>query len=136
MTESTKLWLAFGRLPLLAVMVIGNWPKTVGVPLSSPPLVKVTPAGRAPTSVNVGAGFPVAVTWKVPAVFCLKTVLAMGVMAGALPAVKVKLRPGLGPAGAALGVMPEPENAVVASAAVIRKRTVPPAWRADRMAAC
>jgi hypothetical protein len=65
-TTSVKLWVAFGLLPLAAVIVIGKLvaapagvPAMVAVP--SPLLVKVTPAGSAPDSVSVLAGNPVVV---------------------------------------------------------------------------
>ena len=54
-----------------------------GVPLSNPAVVKVTPAGSVPTSLKVGAGNPVAVTWNDPAAPTLNAALAALVMAGA-----------------------------------------------------
>jgi len=60
-----------------------------GVPESTPAVVKVTPEGRAPVSVKVGAGEPVAVTVKVPAEPAVKVVLLALVMAGAWLTVKV-----------------------------------------------
>jgi hypothetical protein len=45
------------------------------VPLSTPvEALKVTPAGKAPASLNVGVGLPVAVTLKEPAVPTVKVV--------------------------------------------------------------
>ena len=67
LTVSVKLWVAAVPTPLVGVKVIGKVPVAVAVP-DRTPLAKVTPAGRAPASVMVGAGLPVAVTVKVPAV--------------------------------------------------------------------
>ena len=48
-----------------------------GVPLSTPPHVKVTPLGRLPVSLNsVGVGKPDAVTVKLPAVPTVNVVLS------------------------------------------------------------
>jgi len=55
-----------------------------GVPAKVPALLSVTPLAKAPLSVKVGAGTPVAVTVKLPAVPRVKVVLAALVMAGAL----------------------------------------------------
>jgi hypothetical protein len=79
-----NIWVAAGATPLPAVMVIGKVPLCVGVPESSPPDVNVTPAGRAPVSLKVGAGEPVAVTVKVPAVPSVKVVLFTEVIRGAV----------------------------------------------------
>ena len=58
-----------------------------GVPLSvAVPFwlsVNVTPLGRAPLSLRLGVGEPVAVTVKLPAVPTVKAVLLALVMAGA-----------------------------------------------------
>src|SRR5207247_1575276 len=63
-----------------------------GVPASAPvAAVKVTPAGRAPLSVSVGAGKPLAATVKEPAVPVVKVVLLALVKAGAWSTVRVKL---------------------------------------------
>jgi hypothetical protein len=62
-----------------------------GVPLSTPVVVlNVTPVGNAPVSLNVGAGNPVAVTVKVPAVPTVNVVLLPLVMVGGWPTVSVK----------------------------------------------
>jgi hypothetical protein len=53
--------------------------------------LKVTPDGRVPDSESVGAGFPVAVTVKEPAVPTVKVVLLALVMAGAWFTVRLKL---------------------------------------------
>jgi len=82
-TVSVKLCVAFGSVPFAAVTVIGKVPLTVGVPLSTPAVLNVTPAGSAPVSLNVGAGVPVAVTVNVPAVPTVKVVLVELVIAGA-----------------------------------------------------
>ena len=67
-TVRVKLWVALGVTPLAAVMVMGKLPLAVGVPESTPAVDRVTPVGRGPISVKVGAGEPVAVTVKLPAV--------------------------------------------------------------------
>ena len=54
-----------------------------GVPDSTPVVaLRVTPLGRVPVSVKVGAGLPVAVTVKVPAVPTAKVVAFPEVMVG------------------------------------------------------
>jgi len=63
-----KLCVAFGEMPLAAVIVIGKLPLVVAVPLSTPPELNVTPLGRVPVSLNDGTGAPVALTVNVPAV--------------------------------------------------------------------
>src|SRR5712692_6732653 len=86
LTVRVKLWVALVPTPLLAVKVIGYVPPVpaAGVPLSTPVLpLKVTPLGRAPVSLKSGAGLPVAVTVKLPAVPTVKAVLLALVMAGA-----------------------------------------------------
>ena len=90
-TVSVKFCVEFGKTPLLAVMVIGNEPTPVAVPLRTPVLLKVTPVGRAPVSLNVGEGKPEAVTEKEPAVPAVKVVLFALVMAGGWFAVSVKV---------------------------------------------
>jgi hypothetical protein len=54
----------------------------VGVPDRTPVVVSVTPVGRAPDSVNVGAGEPVAVTVNVPAAPFVNVVLLAEVITG------------------------------------------------------
>jgi len=83
LTVSVKLCVAFGSVPFAAVTVIGNAPLAVGVPLSTPAVLNVTPPGSAPVSLNVGAGVPVAVTVNVPAVPTVKVVLVELVIDGA-----------------------------------------------------
>ncbi len=61
LTVSVKLWTALGEMLFDAVMVIGNEPLAVGVPLRMPAL-NVTPGGSAPDSVSVVVGVPVAVS--------------------------------------------------------------------------
>ena len=62
-----KLCVASAPTPLCAVNKIGKVPVAVGVPLNTPVAVlNVTPAGRAPDSLRVGVGEPVALTVKVP----------------------------------------------------------------------
>jgi hypothetical protein len=65
-TVSVKFCVAFGSVPLAAVIVIGKLPPAAGVPESTPAVLSVTPAGRAPVAEKVGAGKPVAVTVKLP----------------------------------------------------------------------
>ena len=62
---------------------------TVGVPLSAPWL-KFTPDGRAPDSVMVGAGVPVAVTLKLLALPSVKVALSPEVINGGPSTVRVK----------------------------------------------
>jgi len=66
-------------------------PATVGVPLSRPVVaLSVTPVGRVPVSLNVGAGKPEAVTVNDPAVPTVNVMLLALVMAGAWFTVSVK----------------------------------------------
>jgi hypothetical protein len=53
--------------------------------------LKVTPLGKVPVSLNVGAGKPLAVTVNVPAVPTWKVVLLALVMAGTWFTVSVKV---------------------------------------------
>ncbi len=84
LTVRVKVWVASVPIPLEAVRVIENTPDWVGVPARTPPAVRVTPVGRAPVSLKVGAGEPVAVAVRVPALPSVKLVLAVEVMVGAL----------------------------------------------------
>ena len=77
-----KFCTALGKTPFDAVNVIGNVPLVVGVPLRTPAM-NVTPVGRAPDSVIVGAGNPVAVTVNDPAAPWANVVLLALVMTGA-----------------------------------------------------
>jgi hypothetical protein len=54
-----------------------------GVPLSRPPEVSVTPEGKVPVSLKVGAGEPVAVIVKLPATPTVNVVAFALVIAGA-----------------------------------------------------
>lgn len=54
-----------------------------GIPERSPPVVKLTPLGRALAVLNVGAGDPFAVTLKLPLVPTTKVVFAALVKLGA-----------------------------------------------------
>src|SRR5580704_13085406 len=90
-----KLSLASGATPLLAVMVrvyVVVSVVTGGVP-DSTPSEKVTPVGRAPSSVMVGVGLPVAVTVNVLDVPSSKDVSrgAFGLKAGASSMVSGRL---------------------------------------------
>ena len=62
-----------------------------GVPERTPEALRVTPEDRDPDSENVGAGVPVAVTVKEPAVPTVKVALEALVIAGAWFTVRVKL---------------------------------------------
>ena len=86
-----KLCVAFVPTPFDAVTVIENDPVCVGVPLRTPPALRVTPVGSAPVSLNVGAGKPVAVTVKELTVLIRNAALFALVMAGAWFTVSVKL---------------------------------------------
>ena len=78
--------MAFGKTPFEAVIVIGKLPATVAVPLRTPAEVSVTPLGRVPVSLKVGAGTPVAVTVNDPAVPAVNVVLFALVIVGAVGA--------------------------------------------------
>src|SRR5262245_1445567 len=94
LTVRVKLCVAALPTPLLAVTVIGYVPPVPapGVPLKTPVAgVKVTPLGRAPLSLKVGVGEPVAVTVKVPALPTVNVVLFALVIAGVWFTVRVKL---------------------------------------------
>jgi hypothetical protein len=93
---SVKFCVALVPTPLLAVMVMEYVlpVPAAGVPLSFPvplPLsVKVTPLGSAPDSLRAGAGKPVVVTAKVPAVPTVNVAVLALVMAGAWSTLRVK----------------------------------------------
>jgi hypothetical protein len=92
LTVSVNDWLTVPT-EFVALKVIGYVPPvpTAGVPLSTPvDALKVTPVGKVPVSLRVGAGVPVAVTVKVPAVPTVNVVLAPLVMAGPSLTVRVK----------------------------------------------
>src|SRR5919205_4106418 len=77
-TVSTKLWLLSVPTPLLAPKVSPYRPPVpaLGVPSSAPVAgVNVIPAGKLPLSESDGAGVPVAVTVKLPALPTVKVVL-------------------------------------------------------------
>jgi hypothetical protein len=91
-TVKVKLWLAFGATPFCAVIVIRYRPLTVGVPARIPVVaLNVTPFGRVPLSVHVGAGVPVAVAVNDPAVPTTNVALFALVIAGGEFTVSVKL---------------------------------------------
>lgn len=75
---------------LVAVNVMGNVPAVVGVPVNAPP-VNVTPEGRAPDSVIVGVGLPVAEGVNVLLAPVVKVTLAGLVNTGALLRLRVKV---------------------------------------------
>jgi hypothetical protein len=74
---------------LCAVKEIGKTPDAVGFPLSRPAEVSVTPGGKVPVSLKVGAGDPAAVTLNDPGVFKMKAVLAALVKDGGIFTVTV-----------------------------------------------
>jgi hypothetical protein len=78
---------AFGKVPLLAVMVIGELPVAAAVPemvaVPFPLSAKFTPAGKDPVLFRAAVGLPVVVTVKVPADPAVKVTLAALVIAGA-----------------------------------------------------
>jgi hypothetical protein len=84
-TDRVNDWVAFGVIPLLAVMVnvYEGFAPMIGVPDSRPEVLRVTPLGSAPVSVNEDAGKPLAVTWKLPEVPITNDVESADVMAGA-----------------------------------------------------
>jgi hypothetical protein len=91
-TLSVKLCVPFGEIPLLAVIVIGKLPEAVGVPLRTPAVLRVTPFGSEPVSLNVNvAGNPEAVTVNVPSVPCVNVVEFALVIAGDLLTVNGEL---------------------------------------------
>ena len=85
--------MAFGLTPLAAVMVSGYVPAlpAAGVPDSRPEADKVTPAGRAPLSENVGAGKPLAVTWKLSNLVTVAVALLALVSEGGWSTVRVNV---------------------------------------------
>ncbi len=84
--------MALDPTPLLAVIASEYAPPVpaAGVPERTPP-ENVTPAGKAPVALNVGAGLPVAVTVKEPDELTVKVVLLPLVMAGPWGSVAVPL---------------------------------------------
>lgn len=102
LTASVKAWLGFGVVPFCAVNVRLYVPlvPAAGVPLNLavplPLFTNVTPDGRAPDSVMVGAGVPAVVIVNVPAAPTLNAVVAALVMAGPGLAVRVKVWMALG----------------------------------------
>ena len=86
-TLNVKGCVAFGNVPLLAVMVIDELltaaadPEIVAVPF--PLSVKFTPLGNDPVLARVETGLPVVVTVKVPLVPAVKATLFALVIAGA-----------------------------------------------------
>ena len=94
LTISEKLWTKLEPNPLAAVKLMLYVPAVVvpGIPLSTPvDALNVTPLGKVPASLSVGAGEPVAVTVNVPACPAVKLVVLALVIAGACRTVKVKL---------------------------------------------
>src|SRR6516225_4341513 len=91
-TVSVKLWVAGVPTPLLAVKVRWKVPATVGVPLSSPAAVKVTPVGNGVRllRLKVGFGNPLAVMLNDPAVPTANVAVVGLVKAGASFTVRIK----------------------------------------------
>ena len=81
-TVRVKLWVALGLIPFDAVIVIGKEPDVAAVPERTPADERVTPLGRAPVSLKVGAGKPVAVAVKVPATPWVNVALFADVITG------------------------------------------------------
>ena len=81
-TVSVKDWVTGVPIPFDAVTVIGKTPFWVDVPESTPVEVRVTPVGRVPVSLSVGAGVPVAVTVNEPRVPLVKVAEAGEVSTG------------------------------------------------------
>ena len=77
---------------MLAMMVMGYEPAVfaAGVPLSTP-AANVTPAGRVPDSLKVGAGNPDAITVNEPRLPTVNVVAAALVKVGTWPIVSLKL---------------------------------------------
>lgn len=92
-TSSVKFCVAFVPTPFDAVIVIEYEPPVpaAGVPLSRPVELKLTPLGSVLVVLKVGAGVPVAVTWKLPAVPTVNVVVFALVIVGASLTCKVKL---------------------------------------------
>jgi len=94
LTFNVKLCTAFDPTPLLAVKLMLYVPPVpvAGVPLNTPvATLKVTPLGKVPDSLRLGAGKPVAVTVNEPAAPTVKVALLALVIADAWFTVKVKL---------------------------------------------
>lgn len=73
-----SVWVALGKVPLLAWTLKVNPPAVVGVPLSTPLLLKVSPAGSVPlATLHVIGELPIAVKlW----LYALPTVPPAGVL--------------------------------------------------------
>jgi hypothetical protein len=86
-TLNVKGCVAFGKVPLLAVMVIDETPGAAAVPemvaVPLPLSVKFTPLGNAPVLASAAVGVPVAITVKVAAVPAVNVTLFALVIAGA-----------------------------------------------------
>jgi hypothetical protein len=91
-TVSVKACDASGAMPLVALITMEYVPPVpaAGVPLSTPPELRLTPVGRAPVPLKVDPGKPEAVTVKVPELPVLKVAWFRLVMEGASSTVSVK----------------------------------------------
>jgi len=87
LTVKVNGWVAFGEMPFAAVMVSGNVPEAVGVPLRVavpfPLSTKETPLGRLPVSVMAGIGLPVVFTVNAANVPSVKLAVLALVIVGA-----------------------------------------------------
>ena len=84
---NVNVCVAFGNVPLLAVMVIAELPAAAAVPeivaVPFPLSVKLTPPGSDPVLLMAEVGLPVVVTVNVPAVPAVNVTLLALVIAGA-----------------------------------------------------
>jgi hypothetical protein len=95
-TTIVNVWVAFGEIPLAAVIVMLVVPVAVGVPemraVPFPLSVKVNPAGMVWGSVMAGVGEPVVMMATAPAWLRVKSATSALVIAGAAVAVTVIVR--------------------------------------------
>ena len=86
-TLNVKVCVAFGRVPLLAVIVMEELPVVAAVPeivaVPLPLSVKFTPLGKDPVLAIAAVGLPVVVTVNVPAAPAVNATLLALVIAGA-----------------------------------------------------
>lgn len=91
-TVRVKVWVLLLPTPLLAVTEMLMLPPAPvgGVPPSTPEEDKVSQLGKVVVVLKVGAGKPLALKVKLPAVPTVKVVALALVMAGGSPTVRVK----------------------------------------------